>query len=161
MTEKIYRGIPGDNAEIWVIPAAGQPYLLKHVVFHSPTGFSWGYGGSGPADLPLKAGDDIALSILADHLDEHPTEDDLYHGRPRCWQLHQPFTPNGVLRKWSTSTAFPLTPLLSLPFGEACELHSTQIQSWLTEQAPHKPQPADSWLEAAFEDRNGCGLEDY
>ena len=83
MTEKIYRGMPGDDAEIWVIPAAGQPYLLKHVVFHSPTGFSWGYGGSGPADL--------ALSILADHLGENPTENDLYHGRPRCWQLHQPF----------------------------------------------------------------------
>lgn len=28
---------------------------------HSPTGFEWGYGGSGPAQL--------ALAILADHLD--------------------------------------------------------------------------------------------
>lgn len=26
---------------------------LKHVVRHSPTGFEWGYGGSGPADLAL------------------------------------------------------------------------------------------------------------
>lgn len=33
---------------------------LRHVVVHSPTGFEWGYGGSGPSDL--------ALSILADHL---------------------------------------------------------------------------------------------
>lgn len=32
--------------------------ILKHVVRHSPTGFEWGYGGSGPADL--------ALSILSD-----------------------------------------------------------------------------------------------
>ncbi len=31
---------------------------LKHIVRHSPTGFNWGYGGSGPADL--------ALSILTD-----------------------------------------------------------------------------------------------
>ena len=146
MTEKIYRGIPGDNGQVWVIPAAGQPYLLKHVIFHSPTGFSWGYGGSGPADGSASGSQSLALSILADHLDEHPTEDDLYCGRPRCWQLHQPF-------KWRF--------IASLPFGEACELHSTQIQSWLTEQAPYKPQPADSWLEAAFEDRNGCGLEDY
>lgn len=29
---------------------------------HSPTGFSWGYGGSGPAQL--------ALAILADYLDD-------------------------------------------------------------------------------------------
>lgn len=34
--------------------------LLKHVVWHSPDGFQWGYGGSGPADL--------ALSILTDYL---------------------------------------------------------------------------------------------
>jgi len=32
--------------------------LPKHIVKHSPTGMSWGYGGSGPADL--------ALSLLAE-----------------------------------------------------------------------------------------------
>ena len=25
--------------------------LPKHVVFHSPDGFNWGYGGSGPSEL--------------------------------------------------------------------------------------------------------------
>jgi len=36
------------------------PYskLLDHIVRHSPDGFNWGYGGSGPADT--------ALSILTD-----------------------------------------------------------------------------------------------
>lgn len=38
--------------------AVGVP--LRHWVRHSPTGFEWGYGGSGPADL--------ARSILAHHL---------------------------------------------------------------------------------------------
>lgn len=33
---------------------------LRHEARHNPTGFSWGYGGSGPADL--------ARSLLADHL---------------------------------------------------------------------------------------------
>src|SRR5437016_4348213 len=37
-----------------------RPRPLRHRVYHSPDGFSWGYGGSGPADL--------ARSILADHL---------------------------------------------------------------------------------------------
>lgn len=37
---------------------------LKHIVKHSPTGLSWGYAGSGPADL--------SLSILADHLGDFP-----------------------------------------------------------------------------------------
>ena len=38
--------------------------LLRHCVYHSPTGFETGYGGSGPADL--------ALSILADFLGVSP-----------------------------------------------------------------------------------------
>ena len=40
---------------------------------HSPSGFEWGYGGSGPAQL--------ALALLADHLDD----DD------EAVQLHQEF----------------------------------------------------------------------
>jgi len=27
-----------------------KPYRLRHFVKHSPDGFQWGYGGSGPAD---------------------------------------------------------------------------------------------------------------
>ena len=38
---------------------ASVNYVLKHVERHSPDGFQWGYGGSGPADL--------ALSILTDY----------------------------------------------------------------------------------------------
>ena len=41
----------------------GEP--LKHHVYHSPTGFNWSYGGSGPADL--------ARSILWDHLGKEPS----------------------------------------------------------------------------------------
>lgn len=56
---------------------------LHHVKRHSPTGFEWGYGGSGPADL--------ALSILADHLGERPTRRQLRHGTFKAWGLHQAF----------------------------------------------------------------------
>jgi len=38
----------------------GKP--LWHIIVHSPDGFNWGYGGSGPADL--------ALAILADLIGE-------------------------------------------------------------------------------------------
>jgi len=54
---KIYKGsrqpgaVGGQTVTVNGVP-------LKHIVEHSPTGFQWGYGGSGPADL--------ALSILAD-----------------------------------------------------------------------------------------------
>ena len=38
---------------------------------HSPTGFEWGYSGSGPAQL--------ALAILADHLGNDEQAFNLYH----------------------------------------------------------------------------------
>jgi len=41
----------------------GEP--LEHQVYHSPTGFEWGYLGSGPSDL--------ARSILWDHLGKEPS----------------------------------------------------------------------------------------
>lgn len=40
-----------------------EAHSLRHHVRHSPTGFSWGYAGSGPADL--------ARCILIDHFDAH------------------------------------------------------------------------------------------
>jgi hypothetical protein len=48
---------------------------------HSPTGFSWGYGGSGPAQL--------ALAILHD-----------YYGARRALRLYQSF-------KWATVARWP------------------------------------------------------
>lgn len=36
---------------------------LEHLIYHSPTGMEWGYGGSGPADL--------AISIIADAAPEY------------------------------------------------------------------------------------------
>jgi hypothetical protein len=56
---------------------------LPHVILHSPTGFEWGYGGSGPADL--------SLSILANFFNERPTEEQLYYGHCRCLKQHQSF----------------------------------------------------------------------
>jgi hypothetical protein len=47
---------------------------------HSPTGFEWGYGGSGPAQL--------ALAILADALDDDA----------RASKLHQEFKWNVIAR---------------------------------------------------------------
>jgi len=46
--------------EVWYIAGPGDYRRVSHVMLHSPDGFEWGYGGSGPADL--------ALSILAHHL---------------------------------------------------------------------------------------------
>jgi hypothetical protein len=53
---KQYQGIPPHR--VIVVDEEGRARELAHVVKHSPTGFSWGYAGSGPADL--------ARSILLD-----------------------------------------------------------------------------------------------
>ncbi len=56
---KIYRANRRDGRVVTVeCPEAGNSYRLPHVCRHSPDGFNWGYGGSGPSDL--------ALSILND-----------------------------------------------------------------------------------------------
>jgi hypothetical protein len=54
-------------------PTVVRPNMhpLKHIVRHSPTGFEWGYGGSGPADL--------ALSILTDVFGGRVELADLYY----------------------------------------------------------------------------------
>lgn len=85
---------------------AGVQYPLKHFVLHSPTGMSFGYGGSGPADL--------ALSILADALDEDPSSKELYNGQfkdgrqVRCLALHQGFKW-GFVAKWPQAQPWEIT----------------------------------------------------
>jgi hypothetical protein len=37
--------------------------LLRHMIWHSPTGLSWGYQGSGPADLARS----LLIAALGDH----------------------------------------------------------------------------------------------
>jgi hypothetical protein len=74
---KIYRGFNsgGDTSSAHLVTIESddgdiEPTLLEHHVRHSPGGLSWGYRGSGPADL--------ARSILWDYLGEEP--------HPACYQ---------------------------------------------------------------------------
>ena len=83
----VYRGLRDEGGRALVIVLAGSARRpLKHYVYHSPTGFNWGYGGSGPADL--------ALAILANHFGARPTPNVIRSygaARLRCIDLHQPF----------------------------------------------------------------------
>ena len=48
-----------------IVTVDGKPLNPRHdLCNHSPDGFEWGYGGSGPAQL--------ALALLADHLGNEP-----------------------------------------------------------------------------------------
>ena len=56
---KCYQGRRIDGGVL--VTANGVPLDPRHDLHnHSPDGFEWGYGGSGPAQL--------ALAVLADHL---------------------------------------------------------------------------------------------
>lgn len=70
------------------LPIEGEPEKidgipLKHYFLHSPDGFEWGYGGSGPADL--------ALAILINYFGEDPSQGDLYIGASKAQEHHQDF----------------------------------------------------------------------
>ena len=57
--QRVYRGRRMEDTAI--VTVNGKPLNPRHdLQNHSPNGFEWGYGGSGPAQL--------ALAILADHL---------------------------------------------------------------------------------------------
>ena len=67
---KIYKGFYQKGIHWIRVFDNEKQYELKHIERHSPDGFNWGYGGSGPADT--------ALSILTDCLDAQRA-DALYH----------------------------------------------------------------------------------
>ena len=89
---------------------------LRHVAYHSPDGMSWGYSGSGCADL--------ALSILAHHLGEYWVTGaylrrlTLAKETPLCWTFHQDFK-----RHFIASLS-----------GDAWEITSQEITEWLLQQ---------------------------
>lgn len=42
-----------ESGEVWLNGKPLYPGPSLKIINHSPTGFSWGYGGSGPAQLAL------------------------------------------------------------------------------------------------------------
>lgn len=87
-----YKGDPAD----WSVTVDGKPLPLRlDIANHSPTGFAWGYQGSGPAQL--------ALALLADHLGpgrEHQALE--YHQRFKAEYIAR----LGGERRWRITTLF-------------------------------------------------------
>jgi len=134
--EHVYRGVrikeqPNAVGECHVY-VDGKP--LRHVVHHSPDGFNWGYGGSGPADL--------ALSILAHHFGETPTKDQIYQGWCLCWFYHQYF-------KWV---------FVSLIQDDEWETNSDMVQAAIDQINEDK---SPDWLARAKNLRDFPNIDDY
>lgn len=99
-----------------------------HVVHHSPSGFEWGYGGSGPADLALCLLEDALIRM--DYADPMPPID-CYAGRcmSLAWRLHQPF-------KWAVIGSAP---------HEGTTIAFRVVASWIALHAP-EGLPSDAWM---------------
>jgi hypothetical protein len=99
------------GARVFRVVDEDREPLRQRIVYHSPTGFEWGYAGSGPADL--------ALNILADAAGD---DECTVHGAPRhdadpfCW----------VANEYATAGDGDLTVDVECSFGTArwvWELH--------------------------------------
>ena len=104
MRECVYRGYPGGAVE-YVTRGRTRPLAARLDIMNaSPTGFSWGYGGSGPSQL--------ALAILSHHFGRGRAADG------RALDLHQAF-------KWGV--------IAKLDYGQAWQLTSAQVQEAMEE----------------------------
>lgn len=72
-----------NDVECWVNDGEYCTNVPQRIIDHSPTGFAWGYGGSGPADF--------ALNVLS-----------LFVGEDAAYPLHQDF-------KWDFIASLPET----------------------------------------------------
>ncbi len=97
MINKIYRGEPGGMVKA-ILPS-GRSRPLRHILLPSPTGFGWGYEGSGPADL--------AMSLLCDVLGERPSRQQLIYGRFKAYTHHQDFKRQ-VVSNWKIGRTFEI-----------------------------------------------------
>src|SRR5207245_2139417 len=75
---------------------------------HSPTGFEWGYGGSGPAQL--------ALALLADHLGDDDQAVNLHQDFKRTVIEHLPYH-GWTLTGDQIRQALKVLRAPSLPYG--------------------------------------------
>jgi hypothetical protein len=122
---KIYKGkhVQAGPCDIFVHEEGkDHPYPLKHIVYHSPDGFQWGYGGSGPADA--------AFSILTDCLE--PEKGGM------AWRLHQAF-------KWEfLATAEVLTTWKVVIYGRRIGQPVDEEVSEIAENSPGPNTPLEA-----------------
>jgi hypothetical protein len=87
--------------------------LLRHVIWHSPTGLSWGYQGSGPADLARS----LLIAALATTPAAPPAPARPKSSTTATYTANGPTTPTvprPMTPGWSTAARHALTVFLGL-----------------------------------------------
>lgn len=127
MSGRTYIGSRSNIAGGGVVRVNDQPLPLCLNLFnHSPAGFNWGYGGSGPAQL--------ALAILMDFFSHEYTNGEL--ARTNAVRYHQRFKED----------------IIAKIEGNHWSLNSSMIEAWFCglakehcdEQPCHIPPPCGS-----------------
>lgn len=98
------------------------PHLCWH---HSPTGFEFGYGGSGPADLALNI-----LEYLLREVAYTGERTHVHHGS--CYAL-----------AWALHQHFKFQFIASSPY-EGCTISYLDLMAWLGSYMPELRRSADS-----------------
>jgi hypothetical protein len=136
MNSLIYRGYGGYDHALVVVSRDGgfTETGLRHHILHSPGGFSWGYLGSGPAEL--------ARCILIDYFDIHDQVEkglatDSRDGRRLATPGYQRFKADWVARwPWDENQRGSASEYEDGTAREpAWELTGEQIAQWLRDVA--------------------------
>lgn len=89
------RGMYTPERSAVLVEANGLSRDLPHVMYHSPTGFAWGYSGSGPADLARSILADCAGIRVADMLYQRFKSDVVVRLGEKHWTITETF-----VRRW-------------------------------------------------------------
>lgn len=82
----VYSGVHIGADTLVTVATGNNSRPLDHIVYHSPTGMSWGYGGSGPADLARSILADFAGLAVADTFYQE-FKRSFIAGLPETWKL--------------------------------------------------------------------------
>ena len=94
----VYIGYIDEQKEKTIVELS--PIRSQEIINHSPDGFNWGYGGSGPAQC--------ALGVLLDHTNDKETARELYQDFLSEVIAHMPIEkklemPVEKIQKWIDS----------------------------------------------------------
>lgn len=152
MSERTYAGT-ADGTVVVRLGEHTEP--LRHYVRHSPDGFSWGYGGSGPADLArcllidamgrearcgMCGGTGVVVLVDGEEMSVAQAETEVPNFE---WARHA-FSCNlcedGVVVDPSTYQSFKFDVIAKLPVSRPWEMGQEDVLAWLASYTSDRAQ---------------------
>jgi hypothetical protein len=127
-TGVVYRGYGPPDGRTVVVEVNGRVIgTLPHVVKHSPTGMTWGYAGSGPADL--------ARSMLIHALRARPDCAECGGTGRNCWFCDGGYTvPSPAMYQ-----QFKFEAIARLPQNQSWSISQDSVLTWVAAWRSNNP----------------------